>query len=282
VLWPRWAARHRIGSAGGRWSWMDEPVDGILGRDAELAEVQSFVGSGSGDPRPCSLRDRPGSARRHCGARVCRSRGHGVIGCSPAAPPNRRRGCPMRRSATCSTSNSAGAWRTAPGSGGFPAAACGTTVECRRCAPRRRRGGPSDRGSGGCGGTTGSGTGRPATGRSGGHPAAGRRPDRVHAPAPGVDLPRVQGRCEQALQEAEEDAGIRTTAHEHLAWVGIYRGDLAFAAKHASASRQGTRRTTDPAIRAESLSTFAMVEFLSGRVEPVRRPACREASNHPA
>jgi hypothetical protein len=25
-----------------------------------------------------------------------------------------------------------------------------------------------------------------------------------------------------------------------------------------------------------------MVEFLSGRVEPVRRPACREASNHPA
>ena len=62
-----------------------------------------------------------------------------------------------------------------------------------------------------------------------------------------------------------EDAGIRTTAHEHLAWVGIYRGDLAFAAEHASASRQWARRTTDPATRAESLSTFAMVEFLSGR-----------------
>jgi hypothetical protein len=79
------------------------------------------------------------------------------------------------------------------------------------------------------------------------------------------DLPRVQGRSEQALQEADEDAGIRTTAHEHLAWVGIYRGDLAFAAEHASASRQWTRRTTDPATQAESLSTFAMVEFLSGR-----------------
>ena len=45
------------------------------------------------------------------------------------------------------------------------------------------------------------------------------------------------------------------TAHEHLARVGIYRGDLALAAKHVSASRQWTRRTTDPAIRAESLST---------------------------
>lgn len=80
-----------------------------------------------------------------------------------------------------------------------------------------------------------------------------------------LDLPRVQGLCEQALQEAGEDAGIRTTAHEHLAWVGIYRGDLALAAEHASASRQWARRTTDPALRAESLSTFAMVEFLSGR-----------------
>ena len=44
-------------------------------------------------------------------------------------------------------------------------------------------------------------------------------------------------------------------AHEHLAWVGIYRGDLAFAAKQAIASGQWTQRTTDPAIRAESLST---------------------------
>ena len=53
--------------------------------------------------------------------------------------------------------------------------------------------------------------------------------------------------------------------HEHLAWVGIRRGDLALAAERASASRQWTRRTTCPAIRAESLSTFAMVEVLLGR-----------------
>jgi DNA-binding CsgD family transcriptional regulator len=80
-----------------------------------------------------------------------------------------------------------------------------------------------------------------------------------------LDMPRVQGLAEQALQEAGEDAAIRAAIHEHLAWVGIYRGDLAFAGEHASASRRWARRTTDPAIRAESLSTFAMVEFLMGQ-----------------
>jgi len=80
-----------------------------------------------------------------------------------------------------------------------------------------------------------------------------------------LDMPRVQGLSEQALQEAGEDASIRAAILEHLAWVGIYRGDLASAAKHARASRQWARQITDPAIRAESLSTFAMVEFLLGR-----------------
>jgi hypothetical protein len=76
---------------------------------------------------------------------------------------------------------------------------------------------------------------------------------------------RVQGLSEQALQEVGDDAETRAAIHEHLAWVGIYRGDLAFAAEHASASRQWARQITDPAIRADSLSTFAMVEFLLGR-----------------
>jgi DNA-binding CsgD family transcriptional regulator len=80
-----------------------------------------------------------------------------------------------------------------------------------------------------------------------------------------LDLPRVQGLSEQALQEAGDAADIRAAIHEHLAWVGIYRGDLAFAAEHATASRRWARQVTDPAIRAESLSTFAMVEFLTGR-----------------
>jgi tetratricopeptide (TPR) repeat protein len=80
-----------------------------------------------------------------------------------------------------------------------------------------------------------------------------------------LDMRRVQGLSEQALQEVGDDAAIRAAILEHLAWVGIYRGDLAFAAEHASASRQWTRRIADPAIRADSLSTFAMVEFLLGR-----------------
>jgi DNA-binding CsgD family transcriptional regulator len=80
-----------------------------------------------------------------------------------------------------------------------------------------------------------------------------------------LDMRRVQGLSEQALQEVGDDAETRAAILEHLAWVGIYRGDLAFAAGHASASRQCARRIADPAIRADSLSTFAMVEFLVGR-----------------
>jgi DNA-binding CsgD family transcriptional regulator len=80
-----------------------------------------------------------------------------------------------------------------------------------------------------------------------------------------MDMGRVQGLSERALEEAGDDATIRAAILEHLAWVGIYRGDLAFAAEHARASRQSARRIADTAIRADSLSTFAMVEFLLGR-----------------
>jgi DNA-binding CsgD family transcriptional regulator/exonuclease VII small subunit len=80
-----------------------------------------------------------------------------------------------------------------------------------------------------------------------------------------LDMGRVHGLSEQALQEAGDDAAIRAAILEHLAWVGIYRGDVAFAAEHAGASRDWARRIADPAIRADSLSTFAMVEFLLGR-----------------
>ena len=80
-----------------------------------------------------------------------------------------------------------------------------------------------------------------------------------------LDMHRVQGLSEQALREVGDDAETRAAIHEHLAWVGIYRGDLAFAAAHASASMDWARVITDPAVRAESLSTFGMVEFLLGR-----------------
>ena len=80
-----------------------------------------------------------------------------------------------------------------------------------------------------------------------------------------MDMGRVQELSERALREAGDDAALRAAIFEHLAWVGIYRGDLAFAAERAGASRQWARRIADPAIRADSLSTFAMVESLLGR-----------------
>jgi DNA-binding CsgD family transcriptional regulator len=80
-----------------------------------------------------------------------------------------------------------------------------------------------------------------------------------------LDMRRVQGLSEQALREVGNDAETRAAILEHLAWVGIYLGDLAFAAEHARASRQWAQRIADPAIRGDSLSTFAMVEFLLGR-----------------
>lgn len=80
-----------------------------------------------------------------------------------------------------------------------------------------------------------------------------------------LDIRRVQGLSEQALREVGDDAETRAAIHEHLAWVGIYRGELAFAATHTRASMDWVRLIADPAIRAESLSTFGMVEFLLGR-----------------
>jgi hypothetical protein len=76
-----------------------------------------------------------------------------------------------------------------------------------------------------------------------------------------LDMRRVQGLSEQALREVGDDAETRAAIHEHLAWVGVYRGDLAFAAEHTRASMDWVGRIADPAIRAESLSTFGMVEL---------------------
>ena len=80
-----------------------------------------------------------------------------------------------------------------------------------------------------------------------------------------LDIRRVQGLSEQALREVGDDAETRAAIHEHLAWVGIYRGELAFAATHTKVSMDWVRLIADPAVRAESLSTFGMVEFLLGR-----------------
>ena len=80
-----------------------------------------------------------------------------------------------------------------------------------------------------------------------------------------LDLPRVQALCEQALEEAGGEPTLSAAILEHLAWVGIYRGDLIDAAKHAKASTEHAGRITDLTIRGDSLSTFGMIEFLLGR-----------------
>lgn len=80
-----------------------------------------------------------------------------------------------------------------------------------------------------------------------------------------MDIHRVGELCDQARREAGGDAELLAAIHEHLAWVGIYRGDLAGASHQAAVSTQHARRITDSTVRAASMSTFGMVEFLAGR-----------------
>ena len=80
-----------------------------------------------------------------------------------------------------------------------------------------------------------------------------------------MDINRVRELCDQARGEADGDAELLAAIHEHLAWVGIYRGDLAGASQQAAVSTQHARQITDSTVRAASMSTFGMVEFLTGR-----------------
>lgn len=80
-----------------------------------------------------------------------------------------------------------------------------------------------------------------------------------------MDLPRVGGTCERALTEAGDDAELIAAAHEHLAWVAIYRGDLADASHHAATATQRAETISSPAQRAEALATFGMTRFLIGQ-----------------
>jgi DNA-binding CsgD family transcriptional regulator len=80
-----------------------------------------------------------------------------------------------------------------------------------------------------------------------------------------MDMRRVGELCEQARREAEDDAELLAAIHEHLAWVGIYRGNLADASHHAVRSMELTEGIADPEVRAATMSTFGMVEFLAGR-----------------
>ena len=80
-----------------------------------------------------------------------------------------------------------------------------------------------------------------------------------------MDLPRVSDLCERTLDEAEGDSDLIGQAHEHLAWVAIYRGDLSAASHHAREAVRFAEAMTAPASRAEALATSGMTEFLAGR-----------------
>jgi DNA-binding CsgD family transcriptional regulator len=80
-----------------------------------------------------------------------------------------------------------------------------------------------------------------------------------------LDLGRVEALCRQALVEAGDDPRLSSSILEHLAWVGIYRGDLGYAAEHAKAALERAERMDDLSIRGDVVATSGMVEFLQGR-----------------
>jgi hypothetical protein len=66
---------------------MDEPVHGILGRDAELAQVKSFIGSVSGGPSALILEGAAGIGKTtlwRAGVSFARAGGHRVLSCRAA------------------------------------------------------------------------------------------------------------------------------------------------------------------------------------------------------
>ena len=75
----------------------------------------------------------------------------------------------------------------------------------------------------------------------------------------------VRQPLERALPEAGDDPELLSGIYLDLAWVDIYQGDLAAASEHARRSVDQLDAVIDPATKADSLSTFGMVEFLMGR-----------------
>jgi DNA-binding CsgD family transcriptional regulator len=80
-----------------------------------------------------------------------------------------------------------------------------------------------------------------------------------------MDMRRVSDLCQRALALAADDLEISATAHDHLSWVGIYRGDLTEARDHAQAAMQLAVPGVDAALRADVFATAGMVEFIAGR-----------------
>jgi DNA-binding CsgD family transcriptional regulator len=75
----------------------------------------------------------------------------------------------------------------------------------------------------------------------------------------------VRGPLERALPEAGDDHALLAGIHLDLAWVAIYRGDLAAASDHATQSVGHANHMIGPSTRGDALATFGTVEFLMGR-----------------
>jgi DNA-binding CsgD family transcriptional regulator len=79
-----------------------------------------------------------------------------------------------------------------------------------------------------------------------------------------MDMRRVSDLCQRALGLAADDLEISAAVHDHLSWVGIYRGDLTDARDHAQTAMQLAGPGVDPALRADVLATASLVEFIAG------------------
>jgi DNA-binding CsgD family transcriptional regulator len=80
-----------------------------------------------------------------------------------------------------------------------------------------------------------------------------------------LDIVLVEELTDQARLQAEGDAELLAATHDHLAWAGIYRGDLDAASHHAAASMEYAQQVTAADVLANTLTTSAMVGFLIGR-----------------
>jgi tetratricopeptide (TPR) repeat protein len=74
----------------------------------------------------------------------------------------------------------------------------------------------------------------------------------------------VRAPLERALPEAGDDPELLSGIYQGLAWVDVYRGDLAAASEHARRSLDQVDGVIDPATKADALATFGMVQFLMG------------------
>lgn len=75
----------------------------------------------------------------------------------------------------------------------------------------------------------------------------------------------IEQLSELALVEAGDDAATEASAHEMLAWVYVYRGDLARATQSVAEARALVEDDPDPAVRTDLETISALVDFLAGR-----------------